>query len=530
MAQSIGSLAYIISASPARLVADLAEAKSRIAGFASSVGGLLSSAVGGAFGGTAFGGIGGGGLTAGIADGFKLMKGAIFAGLGGAPEFVQDMTDKLNELYPVILKARTLGVAVDEFQGLTENMKRFGLEAGDVYTLLAKFSAKSAGRTFLGIDPAVLQAADPIGKLRLMADAVAKLPDPAQQAAAAFEAFGKKGAMALQALAQGGKGMDEWVARVRAMGSGLTEAEADQLIRAKQALPKLAMIFDGFKTRVLVAFAPLLEFFAGWLGEAQGPLVNFFKEAAVALQTYFVFMINVWDEIRKGIGLATEALADFFKETLGVQFGMEGTAETTKKVLKVIGVGLAAVFDTIALQLAKLIDLVSTKVGGGSRTWDKVANAWKLPVAFFAGIEDMISGEGKNKKFLDSISTLFDAQIPDKKVTSATDAVRGWGDAAANVAAWFDQINWNANKAGDAVKNKALEMRSALLDATPAAVFGSQPDYEIRQRFTVAGMTDALSVQEKQLEKLKEQLQEQKLLRKAVDRLWDKEPVDFKVV
>lgn len=342
---NIGKLALQITANASALYKTLTDSTTRVGGWAKNVGGMLRSGLASYLSNSVSGKIGGkmGGMFSGILDSLKLVGGGILAALGiDDGSFTGTMIDKLNELFPMLQKSKALGVASDEFIGLANNMKRFGVETDDTYKSLLKFGAATNVKMPDGIDAEKWASADIIGRFELWADVVGGMPNVAEQAAAAQEVLGKKFAMMLPLLQQGAKGIRDFTEKQKALGLAPNQADADALIRAKMALPKLAMMFEGFKTRILVAFAPLLEFFANRLGASMGPLQAFLREVAIGFRVFIEVAVEMW----KSIGALIDRVFEWGKSWVQVTGDVPTTAEIVYTAIHAIGAAFAWAWDT----------------------------------------------------------------------------------------------------------------------------------------------------------------------------------------
>lgn len=507
---NIGTLALKIVASPAALVTGLAAMRQRIASWSSWVSSTLAK--------TGFGAAGAG-LGAGLVGVFSQVGNAIAAGFGGNAAFVSDMKDKLDELFKIGMKAKTLGLASEEFMGLSANMKRFGLEADDLYTILVKFGSKIAGKGVLGIDAETLASTDSIGQLKLVADKIAEMPTVAEQSAAALELFGKKGAQVLPILQQGSKGISDYTEKMKGLGVALTQSDMAKLIEAKTTLPKLKLAFEGFGNRMLVSFAPVLTQISNivnMLTSGLGPTLNVIGQAVAA---FFEVSAQFWEEMGNAIRMGIDMLAEWLGGWDSLTRKMPTVRDAVINSMHFIAIGIAYVWDSLKAGAGAISYITSYLVKAFGWVLDTFKSVIKNLLGLLANLPEQLGGKVFAKAFVG-------VDKWGEKLRGVGDAMKGWGegtwsafgDSVEVVDQFFDRVRNRANGVQQEIK-KTGAMARAEYQQNPAALFGSKEAYSIESRFKVRGLTDAAAVQRQQLEEQRRGNDFLKAIKGGIDRL-----------
>lgn len=128
------------------------------------------------------------------------------------------------------------GLSTDFLQSLKFAAADAGVEFGALQQSVGKYSSlitdaaagsASAQATLakLGLSASQLSGLSMDDQFKLVADAIARIPDPAARAAAAMDVFGKSGAKLLPVLAGGAKGLSEALADMKSRGLILSEKD-----------------------------------------------------------------------------------------------------------------------------------------------------------------------------------------------------------------------------------------------------------------------------------------------------------------
>lgn len=181
--------------------------------------------------------------------------------------------------------AEQSGVSVESFakaiQTLTLNLARAA--SGD--------KAAVAAFSRLGISVQALNGLTPSQQFEKIADAISKLPTPAQQAAASMELFGKTGRNLLSVFQEGAGYLAKMADEARSVGVVLSDQQLFSLKELDSSLTTVSKAFSGFAARVAAELAPALRTgakqfvdFLASINDAQ--IQRAAKAAGDALQTF----------------------------------------------------------------------------------------------------------------------------------------------------------------------------------------------------------------------------------------------------
>ncbi len=257
--------------------------------------------------------------------------GAVGAVTAGALYGFKHLVDEFDELGDT---AEKVGLAVDALAQLRHAAEVAGSSAEELDTGMASF-AKNLGLaraksgklySFLGkVSPVlrkqVLAAKSNEEAFNLMADAMAKVKDPAKRAALAAQTFGGAGVGLAPLLARGSKGIAELRAE-HLKYAGSQEEAAQKAGEMKDSLGRLKLATDSVKAALVVGLEPALrdlaerasaflvghrEEIAEWIrnfGErlpgAISSLVDFFKALKDALAPVFALIRGFVDLVGGG--------------------------------------------------------------------------------------------------------------------------------------------------------------------------------------------------------------------------------------
>jgi hypothetical protein len=219
---------------------------------------------------------------------FTALIGSI--GIGSIVELGKQAVEAVGHLGEV---ADQIGVTTDTLQAFRYAATQVGVSQEEMDNGLQKLT-KTIGLAATGNKTAIdsfnqfgIKILDASGKVRPtddvirdIADAIQKLPDPAQRAAAAVDFFGKAGQRIIPFLQDGAKGVDEFVQKAKGLGLVF---DKETITRADDAADKLATLALVLKTdfqAALVELAPILSAVAGKLIEFSGAVNQLFQDAA----------------------------------------------------------------------------------------------------------------------------------------------------------------------------------------------------------------------------------------------------------
>ena len=232
----------------------------------------------------AMGGLAGGAAIAGLAAGAAAATASI-VGMYNAMEAGGAMVD---------LSEQT-GVAIDKLMVLQTAFKQAGMSAEDVQPVINKMQKAIAGAATaggpaaeafarLGLSASELSGMGADEQLKLVGEAVSKIENPTQKAAAAMEIFGKSGGRALALFAAGG--LDDAAeavgnqARLMRDNAGIFDRVTDVL---GTAATKLQGLFVGMASQVAPQLLSAVDAFnkidLSGIGQQIGNVVAIILEA-----------------------------------------------------------------------------------------------------------------------------------------------------------------------------------------------------------------------------------------------------------
>lgn len=177
-------------------------------------------------------------------------------GTAGAVASIDDLSKRTGLSADVIqgyaLAANQSGVSVDTFG---RAIQKLTINLGEAQTGNA-----SAVKSFaaLGLSVTDLSRLRPEQAFEAVVAAIGKLPNPAQQAAAAVGLFGKSGIELVPIFQEGATYLQQMSAEARRLGIVLSPQETAGIALLDDALQKTQLTLQGFSARVLAELAPAL--------------------------------------------------------------------------------------------------------------------------------------------------------------------------------------------------------------------------------------------------------------------------------
>ena len=308
---------------------------------------------------------------------------AAFMGNGDALSKLSDRTGaSVESLGELTYAAEQSGASAEDLQSGFASMAKTLLKGDEE----SKKTVATLQR--MGVSMEELEAMTPDERFTRLADAIAGVSDPTEQAALAARVFGGAGQALLPMLKEGAAGMDALRQRARDLGlvmSGEDAAAATLLGDLWDDVGKIASrLGDIIGATLAPVLIPLVDWFIGlasaaakWL-DANRPLVIMVAQFAVALIAAGAVIV----------GIAGAAMGLSFVFTgLSVALGMVGT------VMAALGTVVGAVLSPLGLIIAAVIAATAawvTFTDSGSSTLDwlvsTVMGAWERIQAVFGGI------------------------------------------------------------------------------------------------------------------------------------------------
>lgn len=276
---------------------------------------------------------------------------------------IKDIIGSIKELGTTGKQAKSLGIDSAAFMGLQAAAKKSGVEVGGFYTIMAKLGAKIGGAQVdtldefgkglkkIGIDIKDLQQVKPEEAFLKIADAVKGIGNPSQQAAAAFQVFGKKGDQVLSMLQRGGPALREFMKEHEELGASISQDHMNGIMAAKAALPKLEAQFSGIWHNIVSSAAPTVALVAGKLSQTIKKLTPLFVFAGHVIEELGGIFYDVFSDISDLI-FGTIGDTEQFSEALfgpanSARFAKEVVVGVIKEMAKAFGEGFNFVRDII---------------------------------------------------------------------------------------------------------------------------------------------------------------------------------------
>ena len=257
-----GKAVVRVEANRSRLAAGLAAAQKELRTFASNAAK-----------------IGGGAFAAGA---------AVLAPLTAAVKHFADTGSQLDDM------SQRTGASVEALSGLGYAAKMSGAELVDVEKGLRSMqkglAAGDDGFADLGISIEKLKGFAPEDQMRMIADEIAKLENPADRAAASMKIFGKSNANLLPMLAQGAKGIDSLVAEADALGVVMSGEDASAAGVLGDSIDKVTSSAGSLVNTLAAQLAPAFT-------------------AALAIVTYGITVARDWIATNQGVVLSVAGVA-----------------------------------------------------------------------------------------------------------------------------------------------------------------------------------------------------------------------------
>jgi hypothetical protein len=179
--------------------------------------------------------------------------------------------------------ADKIGVGVEALQELRFAAKASGIEQQTLDMALQRFTRRAAeaaqgtGEAKDALAQLGIALRDQSGNLRRsedllgdIADAFARIEDPAERVRLAFKLFDSEGVALVNLLRNGSGTLEEMRERARDLGIVLDEALVRDAERARTELDTLAQVISANLTRAALEAAPVIADLSSWLADVAG--------------------------------------------------------------------------------------------------------------------------------------------------------------------------------------------------------------------------------------------------------------------
>jgi hypothetical protein len=219
-------------------------------------------------------------------------------------------TEQLTGLHHA---ANLAGISSEQLTGALEYMtKSLGKMSEDG-------GAAAASLAEIGLNADSLAAMAPDAAMKLIADKMAAIENPAARAAAVVKIFGKSGQALLPLLSEGAAGIAKAQAEAAKLGLTFSRVDAKRVEEANDAITRLKAVFTGMAQKIAIGIAPIVELVAVKL---QG-LSLWISEWGAGIYNYFAAN---WQGIADTTGGAIAAVYEVFRS------GFVAVSEITSSV------------------------------------------------------------------------------------------------------------------------------------------------------------------------------------------------------
>lgn len=482
MSNSLGTASLVLSTSSGKLISGLGQASTKITAFANNASKTVSSKLGGI----------GTKISAGLST--PLLP---LAALAGAGLSIAGITGGINELASAGKKASSLGIASDQYIGLTKSLEKYGMSAEEAGATIQKLGAKTVEAasgnaelnniyTQLGLNAKDLAKVPLDQQFIQVAEALGRVPNEAQQAQLGMKLFEEAGLKATGLFKNGNlqAGIDEF----KRLGVAIGQNDMDKVMAAQASFSKLGDTLEGVWNKALVALAPFAEAISDKLTSGITGLQPVINTVAEALGAIFEVGVDAFSAIAEGVVSA-------FNEVTGLEDGLNNMSGTTgsvgqfvKGVFVTLGVVIGYVWDTLKAGIGAIQVVAGAIIMGVSG----IITVFKEIISLAKELPDSLRPE-----WLDGFVAGVDdaAKAVDEfgqgVVGSGLKKIDSFGDSAKKVFAWDERTeNEKRNRKPKVLEPKEATKTGELIGKsftdtakTAFAEMGSMEDYSIQAKF-----------------------------------------------
>ncbi len=268
----------------------------------------------------------------------------------------------------------------------------------------------------------------------------------------------------LPVLAQGSKGIDEFTRKQREMGLLLDPKQMAAITRAKMALPKFDMIFEGFKLQATAGIAPLIETIGNALSKATPFILKVVRVGSELMAIWYEVMAGAWGGI---FGFIGDSFEQIFVQTGALQSAMEAFGGE--------GLSVGDKFKAVLWGIAK----------GFAYVWDTIKTGVAVSFVGPLGIAFVTVGTAMEAMGIKGGTAIKQAGIG--MSAWAIENVMNWGATEAKVDGFFLTMIAKQAMVGRQAEETAQTIKAAY-SAVGASVMGGKEAISIEARFRTEGM------------------------------------------
>lgn len=473
MANAIGKASLILNTATGKLASGLDSAYAMIAGFKNRIQGAFSS--------FSLGGLG------------KLA--AVGAGIFGLSKAVES----IQSLAEVGKTAERLGVATENLMGLSQAAKEAGVNSEEFVNLLGKVQAKAgegsadtaAALTLLGTSVVELRKLAPDEQFLRIADGIAKIQNPSQQAALATKLFKESGVKLLPVLRQGSDALRAFIAEQQRLGIALSGVDIAKAMRADESLERLSKTWRGTWQKIIITTAPAMETIGNAFSRILEKLSPVFDWISRAFTAVLDVAIPVFEAVVSALSEVVKGVASWATATLGFAGEWPSIEKVIVGALRAIGIAGAYAWDVFKIGLgAVAFALAHVMVG-----LNLLTKGIRELIGLLSHLPSGFGGDTFTKAYEEVKS--FAADI-DRNAME----MRQWGREQMNrsLDQSADQVRRFFDKLAEKPKEVAKQAMKAIGDiaaqpfkyqGTEAALVGRKEEYTARVRFEMQSQTAA---------------------------------------
>jgi hypothetical protein len=441
------------------------------------------------------------GLLGGAFGAGAVIGSTIVRGVQRALSVFGDLRTKLDDAAKA---ARRFGTSTETWQGIAHAADLSGVSTEKLRAGMIRFRQNVEGP----LDEALFN----------LADRYASLDSPMERAQLLAENFGRSGVELSAMFEGGGESLRGMVGEMTKYGAALQDADATKIEAANDAITRAKLAVQGIAQRLLIAYAPALQFWADRLASlftGVQPLVSWLGRA---IEAFWEIGSAVFTEVRDLVLAIVDEVGNWIEATFGLTAELPSIRDVFFAVFRGIGTAGAFMWDTL-------------KAGAGAVAvaFGFVIEQGGTMLSLFRQVTDLAKSlpEKFRPEGFDAFASAVAAADDQVKGWGARaqewgrDAIAGWGNSARQFNDWLDRLQnkqrENAVKAARDVAEQQERATAELKSDNAALLRGSSAEVSARLRHEFGG-----KVQDQMLNEQKKGNAELGKLNRNVERLIEK--------